>query len=193
MSPERDEREATTIGTPRSVRGQGSPTRRGAVRAYVALGANLGDPAAQFGRAARALADLAPVVGRSKLYSGPAVGGPSGQPPYLNAVLALDARAYVGREADLLAELLEVEHDLGRVRRERWGPRVIDLDLLSVGGSVVQGPTLRLPHPRLEERAFVLAPLLDLDPEWRHPLSGRRAADALAKLPATLEPNPSAW
>jgi 2-amino-4-hydroxy-6-hydroxymethyldihydropteridine diphosphokinase len=179
VSPERD--------------GQGSPTRRGAVRAYVALGANLGDPAAQFGRAARALADLAPVVGRSKLYSGPAVGGPSGQPPYLNAVLALDARAYVGREADLLAELLEVEHDLGRVRRERWGPRVIDLDLLSVGGSVVQGPTLRLPHPRLEERAIVLAPLLDLDPEWRHPLSGRRAADALAKLPATLEPNPSAW
>ncbi|MCO5174111.1 MAG: 2-amino-4-hydroxy-6-hydroxymethyldihydropteridine diphosphokinase [Trueperaceae bacterium] len=193
MSPERDEREATTVGTPRSVRGQGSPTRWGAARAYVALGANLGDPAAQFGRAARALADLAPVVGRSRLYSGPAVGGPSGQPPYLNAVLALDARAYVGREADLLAALLEVEHDLGRVRRERWGPRVIDLDLLSVGGSVVQGPTLRLPHPRLEERAFVLAPLLDLDPEWRHPLSGRRAADALAKLPATLEPNPSAW
>lgn len=191
MSPERG---AAPAGEAGAGHGQALPRLGGGnVRAYVALGANLGEPAAQFGRAARALAALTPVLGRSRLYSGPAVGGPSGQPPYLNAVLALDARAFVGREADLLAVLLGVEHDLGRVRRERWGPRVIDLDLLSVGGSVVQGPVLRLPHPRLEERAFVLTPLLDLDPEWRHPLSGRRAADALAKLPITLAPSAAAW
>ncbi len=161
--------------------------------AYVALGANLGDPAAQFARAAHALADLVPVTGRSRLYEGPAVGGPSGQPPFLNAVIAVDGSAFVGREEELLAELLRVELDLGRVRRERWGPRVIDLDLLSLGRKVVQGPALRLPHPRIEERAFVLAPLLDLDPHWRHPLSGRRAADALARLPETVRPSRLAW
>ncbi len=150
--------------------------------AFVALGANLGDPAVQLRAAVAQLELLAPVVSRSHFYESAALGGPPGQPPYVNAVVALAASGWLGREALLLDELLAIEERLGRVRKERWGARRIDLDLLDVAGQVRLIGTPRLPHPRIEERAFVLAPLLDVAPEWRNPLSGRRAADALAKV-----------
>jgi len=148
----------------------------------VALGANLGDRAGQLRTAAAALAELAPLVGLSRLYASPAVGGPPGQPDYLNGVVALRAESWLGREEALLDALLAIEARLGRVRRERWGPRTVDLDLLDLAGAVRLTGPVRLPHPRIEERAFVLMPLLDVAPDWRHPLSGRRAADALAQL-----------
>lgn len=171
---------------------------RTAAEAYVALGANLGDPVAQLRAAVAALAELAPVTARSRIYASAAVGGPPGQPDYRNAVVALGASSWLGDEAGLLGALLEVEARLGRVRRERWGPRVLDLDLLDVAGQVrlPRAPgakDLVLPHPRLEERTFVLAPLLDVAPEWRHPLTGRRAADALARLAPTARPTAEAW
>lgn len=161
--------------------------------AYVALGTNLGDRAAQLRAAAEELERLAPVAARSRIYACPAVGGPPGQPDYLNAVVALRAGAWLGREEALLAELLGIEARLGRLRRERWGPRLIDLDLLDVAGAVRLGGPLRLPHPRLEERAFVLAPLLDVAPAWRHPLTGRRAVDALRRLDDAPERSAESW
>lgn len=103
----------------------------------------------------------------------------------------------------MLAALHQVEHELGRERLERWGPRVCDLDLIACGGLVTpdeetvrslmalgdaaaQAPApdrLILPHPRMHERAFVLAPLADVAPDWRHPLTGRSVAEMLADLP----------
>lgn len=150
--------------------------------AYVALGANLGDPAAQVRRAAAAIDALTGVVAGSRLYSSAAQGGPSGQPPFVNAVLSIAAEPWLGAEERLLALLLETEADLGRERRIRWGPRIIDLDLLAVAGVVRLTRDPLLPHPRIEERAFVLAPLLDVAPDWRHPLSGRPARTALSAL-----------
>ncbi|MDT3681738.1 MAG: 2-amino-4-hydroxy-6-hydroxymethyldihydropteridine diphosphokinase [Truepera sp.] len=161
-------------------------------KAFVALGANLGDPAAQLREAASRLSRLAPVLARSHLYESAAQGGPAGQPPYLNAVVALAAGDWLGREAALLSELLAIEEELGRVRRERWGPRVIDLDLLDVAGAL-RHDGVRLPHPRIEERAFVLAPLLDVEPTWRHPLTGRRATDALASVKDGVRRSHEAW
>lgn len=75
-----------------------------------------------------------------------------------------------------------MERQLGRVRSEKWGPRSIDIDVVDFQGQVTETPDLTLPHPRLAERAFVLVPLLDLDPEWRHPILGRTAKDMAESL-----------
>lgn len=157
--------------------------------AYVALGANLGQPARQLAQAAEELARLGRLLGRSSLYRTEPVGGPPGQPAYLNAVVRLETERPYEDPRSLLKELLGIEGRLGRQRRERWGPRTIDLDLLDLGGRIFVGasvddpddrlPALRLPHPRLPERAFVLAPLAELDPEWRHPTLGLRAEELL--------------
>ncbi|HEX7021962.1 MAG TPA: 2-amino-4-hydroxy-6-hydroxymethyldihydropteridine diphosphokinase [Trueperaceae bacterium] len=151
--------------------------------ALIALGSNLADPAAQLRQAVRALGELGSVRGVSGVYRTVPVGGPAGQPAYLNAVLALSPRAPYDDPGLLLAALLEAERRQGRERRQRWAARTLDLDLLAYGDRVLQGPDLVLPHPRMMERAFVLAPLCELAPAWRHPITGEGACDALSRLP----------
>ena len=159
----------------------------------MALGANLGDPAEQLRAAAAYLESLGAVINRSALYRTRPVGGPPGQPDYLNAVVLLRTAAVVDDPRRLLAELLTIERGLGRERRERWGPRTIDIDLLDLGGRIFVGPAkpeaggallpaLRLPHPRMAQREFVLRPLLDVDPDWRHPTLRASAAELLERL-----------
>ncbi len=146
----------------------------------VALGSNLGDRAGHLLGALAALSRLAGFELRalSPVYETDPV-GPPGQGPYLNAVLA--GRSTLEPEA-LLAALLEIEHGHGRTRGRRWEPRTLDLDLLDYGGLVLERPGLTLPHPRLHERPFVLVPLADVAPGWRHPLLGESAATLLARL-----------
>jgi 2-amino-4-hydroxy-6-hydroxymethyldihydropteridine diphosphokinase len=98
----------------------------------------------------------------------------SSQPDYVNGVVRMSGR--VEPEA-LLGVLHEIEAEAGRVRGEPNAARVLDLDLLAVDGMVRAGPGLILPHPRLAERAFVLCPLCDVAPEWRHPVLGRSALE----------------
>lgn len=140
------------------------------VRAVLALGSNVGD---RRGNLAAALRHLAAVRGLtisavSPVYETDAAGGPP-QPDYLNAVVLidsdLDARA-------LLARTHEIEAALGRVRRQRWGPRTIDIDLIALGDETSEDPLLTLPHPRAHERGFVLAPWLDVDPAAELPAHG---------------------
>lgn len=152
--------------------------------ALVALGSNLGDSAAHLRAARRALAELGTVHAASSLWRTAPVGGPAGQDDYLNAVVRVAPLPELRDPAALLGALLAIERARGRRRRERWGPRTLDLDLLDVGGAVRSEADLRLPHPRMLERAFVLAPLLEVAPEWRHPASGTAARAAWAALPA---------
>jgi 2-amino-4-hydroxy-6-hydroxymethyldihydropteridine diphosphokinase len=143
-------------------------------RAYVGVGANLGDREATIRAALEALPGL---VGVSKLRETDPVGVVD-QPPFLNAAAALETEL---TPRELLDTLLAVERELGRERRERWGPRTIDLDLLLYGDETIDEPGLTVPHPRLHERRFALEPLLDLDPELAIPGRGR-VANLLAGL-----------
>lgn len=147
------------------------------------MGANLGDPRATLREAAVAMDSLGTVERRSRLFRTKPVGGPEGQEDYLNAVLRLRPHPAFAAPRALLDGLLELETAYGRERRERWAARTLDLDLLAMGDLVRDEHGLVLPHPRMMERAFVLAPLLDVAPDWRHPVTGRSARDALAALP----------
>ena len=143
-------------------------------RAYVGVGANLGDREATIRSALDALPG---VVAVSALRETDPVGVVE-QPPFLNGAVALETDL---APRDLLDVLLSVERGLGRERRERWGPRTIDLDLLLYGDETIDEPGLTVPHPRLHERRFALEPLLDLDPELAIPGRGR-VSDLLAGL-----------
>jgi 2-amino-4-hydroxy-6-hydroxymethyldihydropteridine diphosphokinase len=149
-------------------------------RAFVGLGANLGDAAGTLGIAVDELAALpgATLAACSSLYATRPIGGPE-QPDYTNAVVALDVGA---DPLSLLAALQGIEARAGRVRTIRWGPRTLDLDLLLYGRRAVALPELVVPHPRLTERRFALEPLLELDPEAALP-DGRRLAAIAAALP----------
>ena len=114
---------------------------------------------------------------------------PSGQPAYVNAVVALAADPGVRIDpAALLVRLMDVEAACGRQRSSPNAARTLDLDIIAIGDTVRDTPHPILPHPRAHLRAFVLAPLADVAPEWRHPVFGRTAADLLADLLADLAP-----
>jgi 2-amino-4-hydroxy-6-hydroxymethyldihydropteridine diphosphokinase len=143
-------------------------------RAYVGLGANLGDREATIRAALEALPG---VVAVSSLRETDPV-GVTDQPQYLNGVAALETGL---SPRELLDALLAVERELGRERRERWGPRTIDLDLLLYGEETIDEPGLTVPHPRLHERRFALEPLSELAPDALIPGRGR-VGDVLAEL-----------
>jgi 2-amino-4-hydroxy-6-hydroxymethyldihydropteridine diphosphokinase len=147
----------------------------------VGLGSNLGDRRVTLTGAVRACASLGRVQRVSALYSTVPVGGPR-QPEYLNAAILL--RTDLG-PPELLECLRQVEVAAGRVRRERWGPRTLDLDILWIRGRVWTGATLSVPHPRLKERAFALVPMLDVAPDAEDPGTGAPYGRVLAALDRT--------
>jgi 2-amino-4-hydroxy-6-hydroxymethyldihydropteridine diphosphokinase len=131
--------------------------------ARIGLGSNLGEPAANVERALAALETLGTVTARSSLYAS-APWGVTDQPPFVNAAALLETRL---GPYDLLAALKRLERELGRTRTYRWGPRVVDLDILAFDDVRLDEPELTLPHARLFERAFALAPLAEIDPAYR--------------------------
>lgn len=145
-------------------------------RAFLGLGSNVGD---RRGHLRAAVAGLPDVVAVSALYETEPLGGPSGQDPYLNAVVELDT--------DLSPrELLELGRTLeaaaGRTRGVRWGPRSLDVDVLLVGDRVLETDDLVVPHPRMWERRFVLAPLAELAPELVPPSLIQRAKGEVTRF-----------
>jgi 2-amino-4-hydroxy-6-hydroxymethyldihydropteridine diphosphokinase len=129
------------------------------ILAFLALGSNLGDRLGNLQQAVNLLAarEMVEVLRSSRVYETEPVGPP--QPDYLNAVIEIETTLL---PRALLEVCLGVERDMGRERKERWGPRVIDIDVLTYGQEEIREPGLEIPHPRMHERAFVLAPLLEL-------------------------------
>jgi 2-amino-4-hydroxy-6-hydroxymethyldihydropteridine diphosphokinase len=148
----------------------------------IALGANLpsvaGTPEATLRAALSALAIRGITVeSQSGFYRSPAWPHPS-DPPYINAVARVRTQL---SPAELLATLHDVEAQFGRRRGEKNAPRTLDLDLIDYDGRMQNGPP-QLPHPRAADRAFVLVPLRDVAPDWRHPVNGRTVSELIAAL-----------
>ena len=154
------------------------------MKAFIGLGSNLGDREANLRAALEHLARTpeTAVVRASSLYDTEPVGVEE-QPHFLNAVAQLETQL---TPQQLLWNLMLIERRLGRVRTQRWGPRPIDLDLLFYDDRTIAEPDLTVPHPEAHRRAFVLMPLLELDPDFVHPTTG----ESIKKMIKRLPPNP---
>lgn len=141
---------------------------KGSSTAYIGLGSNLGDREANLRRAMALLIETPQVNIRriSSWVETPAIGGPDDSPAFLNA--AVEAQTSLPPQA-LMKRLLEIEQQMGRVRRTKWEPRLIDLDLLLFGEEIISSQDLIVPHPLMHERAFVLKPLAEIAPHAIHP------------------------
>lgn len=150
------------------------------MKAYIAVGANMAHPLAVINRALHLICQKRTLrlLDLSPLYRTEAVGGPR-QADYLNGVVVLETPLPPQK---LMLELLEIERQLGRIRRKKWGPRLIDLDLLAMGRSLCKSKTLSLPHPRYHQRRFVLVPFCDVAPRFLHPRLGHQNRTLLRKL-----------
>ena len=148
---------------------------------FISLGTNLGDRMSHVNAALDALPPDVEITKRSPVYETPPWGYED-QGPFLNMVIegqtGLDPLA-------LLARLKQLETDLGRRPSFRWGPRIIDTDILFYDQLILNRPELTIPHPRLEQRAFVLLPLADIAPEWKHPIFGKTVRQMLADVDAS--------
>jgi 2-amino-4-hydroxy-6-hydroxymethyldihydropteridine diphosphokinase len=153
------------------------------ITAYIGLGSNLGshhgDRARHLELALEALGSVGIVGQLSSVYETDAWGVPDKQPDYLNQVAVL--KTGLGPTALVMA-MLKIEADIGRVRTERYGARVIDLDVLLLGDVVIDEPGVQIPHPRLHQRAFVLVPLTEIAPNLVHPGSGVTIEELLGRV-----------
>jgi 2-amino-4-hydroxy-6-hydroxymethyldihydropteridine diphosphokinase len=145
---------------------------------YIALGTNLGDRLANLHAALRSLPTAVTVTDKSPVYETPPWGYEA-QPAFLNMVV----KAETSLEPELLLKYLkQIEAELGREQNFRWGPRLIDLDILFYDDLVIDTPPLVIPHPRLHERAFVLVPLSDIAPDLNHPVLNKNISSLLTEI-----------
>ncbi|HEX9909705.1 MAG TPA: 2-amino-4-hydroxy-6-hydroxymethyldihydropteridine diphosphokinase, partial [Desulfatiglandales bacterium] len=149
-------------------------------RAFIGVGSNLGDKRDNCVQAVERLKELkgCEFIGCSRWYLTSPV-GMEDQNWFVNGVACLDADI---SPRELLGRLLSIEAGMGRVRTEKWGPRVIDLDLLLYGTDILNESDLEIPHPHMHERRFVLAPLVEVDPDVIHPVLAKTASQMLREL-----------
>lgn len=150
-------------------------------RIYLSLGTNLGDRRENLRQAVRRLGEEMRVTAVSPVYE-TEPWGETDQPRFLN--ICLEAVSEHSPQ-DLLSFIKKVENELGREPTYRWGPRLIDIDIININNQVLLTNELTVPHGRLAERAFVLAPLADIAPDWEHPVSGKSVVEMLTAVRTT--------
>jgi 2-amino-4-hydroxy-6-hydroxymethyldihydropteridine diphosphokinase len=146
--------------------------------AYLSLGSNLGDRAANLAQAIAQLGTAGQLLAVSSLYETQPQDVPD-QPWFLNRVAALETEK---TPRELLQFALQVEAEMGRLRLSKKGPRKIDIDLILFGGYVLAEPNLKIPHPAMHQRRFVLEPLVEIAPSARHPVLEKTAVELLSAL-----------
>ena len=146
--------------------------------AFIGIGANLGNRVETLKRAVYNLSESVCLVGASRIYETEPIGFKD-QPAYLNAVLKIETQ--MGART-LLNHLLALELEFGRIRKEKWGPRILDLDILLYGVEFIEEEGLHIPHPHLHLRSFVLAPLCDLAPDDHHPKLDKSYSELLESI-----------
>ncbi|WP_414578877.1 2-amino-4-hydroxy-6-hydroxymethyldihydropteridine diphosphokinase [Anabaena sp. CCY 9402-a] len=149
------------------------------VRSALALGSNIGDSVAILAAATLELSEIPGIEleAKSSWYRTKAVGPP--QPDYINGCVIVQVKM---SPQELLDTLLAIEQKFGRVRRERWGARSLDLDILLYDDLIIDTPNLQIPHPRMHQRAFVLVPLVEITPDWIEPVSGLAIKELVKKV-----------
>ena len=154
---------------------------------FLSTGTNLGDRLGNLDQVNKLIeAQIGPILQYSTIYQTAAWGGIV-QPDYYNQVLQIDSSLQV---TAVLDECLTIENEMGRIRKERWGARVIDIDLLFYEDKIIENEKLILPHPRLHLRNFVLLPLSELAPNWQHPIFNKDIVTLVKECPDDLEAKP---
>jgi 2-amino-4-hydroxy-6-hydroxymethyldihydropteridine diphosphokinase len=143
--------------------------------AFLLLGSNLGNAELHLKEARKAIELLGPIIEASSLYSSQAW-GKTDQPDFLNQVIEISTGCSPQR---LLREILAIESELGRVRQEKWGARIIDIDILFYNSEIINEPDLKIPHPEIANRKFTLIPLSEIAAEWIHPVLNKSVQQLL--------------
>ena len=152
--------------------------------AYLLTGGNLGDRHANLLQAKQLVSELCgPVIKASSLYE-TAAWGLTDQPAFLNQALEITTSL---NAKQLMRKILRIEKIMGRVRKEKFGPRIIDIDILFFNDELHDLKFLKIPHPELQNRRFVLTPLAEINPEFRHPVLNKTIAELLEECPDNLE------
>jgi 2-amino-4-hydroxy-6-hydroxymethyldihydropteridine diphosphokinase len=154
---------------------------------YLLLGSNLGDRSKNLQRARQGIREkIGRVITSSSVYM-TKPWGKTDQPDFLNQVLEVSTSMEPG---DILAGILQIEMDMGRIRAQEWDQRLIDIDILFYGDEVMNHPSLQIPHPRIQERRFTLVPLNEIAPQLLHPVSGKSIRQLLDECTDPLEVRP---
>ncbi len=157
---------------------------------FFLLGANLGDPLAQLRGATEELKKRVGAIKKSSSIYSSAAWGVADQPPFLNQVVLVSTPLSA---LSILQEIQQIENDLGRVRLQKWGARIIDIDILYYNNEIIAEDNLAVPHPYIAQRRFTLVPLVEIAPTYTHPLSNKMNQELLEScednLPVQLIPD----